>query len=93
LFRQIEADVLDAYFHDHAASLKASEQLLALAESRAVFRADIAEINARLNIARQSIALQQPARARAELDALIARHPSAPSDAMTRAQAMRASIK
>jgi hypothetical protein len=93
LFRKIEADVLDAYFHDHAASLNASEQLLALAESRAVFRADIAEVTARLNIARQSIALQQPERARRELDALIARHPTAPADAMTRAQALRASIK
>jgi len=39
--------VLDAYFHDHAASLNASEQLLALAESRAVFRADIAEVTRR----------------------------------------------
>ena len=59
LFRQIEAEILDVYFHDHAASLKASEQLLALAQSRAVFRADIAERVARRNIARQAIALQQ----------------------------------
>ena len=44
LFHQIEAEILDVYFHDHAASLKASEQLLALAASRAVFRADIAEV-------------------------------------------------
>jgi hypothetical protein len=60
LFRQIEAEVLDVYFHDHAASLKASEQLLALAQSRAVFRADIAERVARANIAKQLIALQPP---------------------------------
>ena len=33
LFHQIEAEILDVYFHDHAASLKASEQLLALAQS------------------------------------------------------------
>ena len=51
LFHQIEAEILDVYFHDHAASLKASEQLLALAQSRAVFRADIAERVARRNIA------------------------------------------
>jgi hypothetical protein len=62
LFRQIEADILDVYFHDHAASLKASEQLLALAQSRAVFRADIAERAARRNIAKQSSALQAPPR-------------------------------
>jgi hypothetical protein len=62
LFHQIEAEILDVYFHDHAGSLKASEKLLSLAQSRAVFRADIAEKIARRNIARQSIALQQPQR-------------------------------
>lgn len=59
LFRQVEAEVLDSYFHDHAASLTASEQLLSLAQSRAVFRADIAERVARRNIAKQSLAIQQ----------------------------------
>lgn len=93
LFRQIEAEVLDAYFHDHAASLQASEQLLSLAESRAVFRADIASVNARLNIARQSIALTQTDRAVRELDRLIAERPAAPTGALTRARALRASIK
>jgi len=58
LFHQIEAEILDVYFHDHAASLKASEHLLALAGSRAVFRADLAEKAARRNIAKQSIALK-----------------------------------
>jgi hypothetical protein len=57
LFRQTEAEILDDYFHDHAASLKASEQLLALAQSRAVFRAELAEKMARRNIAKQSLAL------------------------------------
>jgi hypothetical protein len=59
LFRQIEAEILDTYFHDPAASLKASEQLLALAQSGAVFRADIAEKVARRNIAKQLIALKK----------------------------------
>ena len=59
LFRQIEADVLDVYFHDHAASLKASEQLLSLAQERKVFRADIAERVARRNIAKQSNAIKR----------------------------------
>jgi hypothetical protein len=92
LFRQTEAEVLDLYFHDHAASLKASEQLLALARSRAVFRADIAEVVARLNIARQSIALQQRGRAITELDALIAQQPSAPFGALTRARELRRTL-
>lgn len=59
LFRAIEADVLDAYFHDHAASLAASEQLLALARQGAVFRADLAERSARRNIARQQLAIKK----------------------------------
>jgi hypothetical protein len=62
LFRQIEAEILDKYFHDPAASLKASEQLLALAQSRSVFRADLAEHAARRNIAKQLLALKQPPR-------------------------------
>lgn len=93
LFRQIEAEILDVYFHDHAASLKASEQLLALAKTRAVVRADIADVVSRLNIARQSIALQQRTRAVAELDALIARNPIAPAGAVTRARELRRSLQ
>ena len=59
LFHHIEAEILDVYFHDHAASRAASEKLLALAQSNAVFRADIATKLARRNITRQSIALRQ----------------------------------
>jgi tetratricopeptide (TPR) repeat protein len=62
LFRQIEAEILDKYFHDHRASLAASEQLLTLARSGAVFRTDIAERVARANIAKQLIALKTPPR-------------------------------
>ena len=93
LFHQIEAEILDVYLHDHAASLRASEQLLARAPSRTVFRADIAEIDARLNVARQSIALQQRGRAIAELDALIARNPTAPAGAIARAREMRRALR
>jgi tetratricopeptide (TPR) repeat protein len=59
LFHHIEAEILDVYFHDHAASLKASQQLLSLAQSREVFRPDVAERIARRNITKQSIALKQ----------------------------------
>lgn len=59
LLRQIEAEILDVYFHDAALSLAASERLLALAQSRAVFRADVAERAARRNIARQILALKK----------------------------------
>ncbi len=64
LFRQIEAEILDKYFHDHRGSLAASEQLLTLARSGAVFRGDIAERVARANIAKQLIALQPPPQSR-----------------------------
>jgi hypothetical protein len=65
LFHQIEAEILDVYFHDHAASLTASQRLLSLAESRAVFHADIAEKVARRNIAKQLAAIKT---AKPELD-------------------------
>jgi tetratricopeptide (TPR) repeat protein len=93
LLRQIEAEILDMYFHDAAASLAASEQLLALANSDAVHRADIAATVARLNIARQLIALKQNARAAAALDQLIALQPRAPLGAMTRARALRRTLQ
>jgi hypothetical protein len=93
LFRQIEAEILDKYFHDPEASLAASERLLALARSGAVHRADIAEVVARLNIARQSIALKQMTRAAAEIDRVIALEPRAPSDAMTRARELQRAIR
>ena len=93
LFRQIEAEILDVYLHDHAASLAASERLRSLAQSRSVFRADIADIAARLNIARQLIALRERDRAIKELDALIALNPAAPSGAITRAREMRRTLK
>jgi hypothetical protein len=59
LFRQVEAEVLDVYFHDPVASLRASEQLLRLARDGKVFRADIAERAARRNIARQVNAIKK----------------------------------
>ena len=92
LLRQIEAEILDVYFHDAAASLKASEQLLSLAKNGAVARADIADVVARLNIARQSIVLKQPERAARELDRLIAQQPRAPRGALTRARALRRTL-
>jgi tetratricopeptide (TPR) repeat protein len=89
LFHQIEAEVLDVYYHDAAASLEASERLLALAEKRQVHRPELADVVARLNMARQLIALKQPDRAIEILDALIALSPTAPADALTRARDMR----
>lgn len=93
LFPQIEAEILDVYFHDPAASLGASERLRSLAQSGSVFSADIADIAARVNIARQLIALRERDRAIKELDALIAVNPAAPRGAMTRAREMRRALR
>jgi hypothetical protein len=93
LFRQIEAEILDTYFHDHAASLAASEQLRSLAQAGSVFRADIADVAARLNIARQLMAMQRRERAIVELDALIALAATAPAGAMMRAREMRRALR
>jgi tetratricopeptide (TPR) repeat protein len=91
-FRQIEAEIRDVYFHDPAASLLASEQLLALARAGAVHRAGLAEVVARLNMARQLRALGRRDRAVTELDAIIALAPSAPAGALARARQMRREI-
>ena len=93
LFRSVEAEILDVYFHDPAASLEASEKLLALASSGNVHRADLASTSARLNIAQQSIALKQTARAAEELDRVIAAQPTAPDGALARARAMRRALR
>jgi tetratricopeptide (TPR) repeat protein len=93
LFRQIEAEILDTYFHDAEASRAASEQLLAMARSGSVNRPDLAATVARLNIARQSIVLKQRDRAADTLDLLIAEQPNAPYGALARAREMRRSIR
>jgi hypothetical protein len=93
LFYQIEAEIEDVYFHRPAASLAASERLLALARGRQVYRADIAEVRARLNLAVQYRALKEPSRAIDQLDAVIALNPAAPFGALARAQQLRREIR
>jgi len=93
LFHQIEAEILDGYFHDPAASLRASEHLLSLARTRAVRQPALAETVARLNMARQLRALARTAAAIEQLDAIIASQPSAPAGALARAQRMRREIR
>jgi len=87
-FCQLEAEVLDVYQHDRSASVRASEELLALALDRQVYRADIAEMRARLNLATQFRALQLRDRALEQLEIIINRAPSAPVDVLPRARAM-----
>jgi hypothetical protein len=89
LFRQIEAEILDGYVHDSAASLEASERLLDDAEHGEVNRADLAEVQARLNMAVQLDRQGARDRARATLDRLLASDPIAPLDAVSRARALQ----
>jgi hypothetical protein len=93
LFHHIEAEILDTYFHDAEASLAASERLLSLAGTGLVNRPDIASTVARLNVARQLIALKQRDRAADALDRLIADQPAAPYGALSRARDLRRSIR
>ena len=93
LFYQIEAEILDGYLHDPAASLRASGQLLALARRGAVNQPSLAETVARLNMARQLRALSRTAAAIEQLEALIGSQPTAPAGALTRAQRLRREIK
>lgn len=92
-FRHIEAEILDVYFHEAKGSLRASEELLSLARSGSVNRPDIASTAARLNIAKQLIALEQHDRAAEYLDRVIADQPRAPHGALARALAMRRAIR
>lgn len=91
-FRQIEAEIRDVYFSDASGSLEASRSLLQLAREREVNRPDIAAVHARLNIARQLDRLGHHDRAHEVLDALIAERPTAPIDAMERAERLLRAI-
>jgi tetratricopeptide (TPR) repeat protein len=72
------ADIQDTYLHDTTASLASWRTLLALARDRRVNAADIAEIRARLGIARHLEAVQQTDHAIEQLQAIIAIKPTAP---------------
>jgi len=89
LFRQIEAEILDGYVHDPAASLAASEELLDDAQHGEVNRADLAEVRARVNMAVQLDRQGARDRARATLDALLETRPAAPLDAVMHARALQ----
>jgi tetratricopeptide (TPR) repeat protein len=89
LYRQIEAEILDVYVHDSAASLAASEDLLDAVEHGDVNRGDLAAVRARLNIAVQLDRLGQRDRARATLQSLLSSDPHAPIDAVARARALQ----
>lgn len=89
LFRHIEARIRDVYFHDAEGSLRASEALMELVRAGEVNRPALAEVRAQVDIAIQLDRLGRHDRARATLDALLARAPSAPLDAVRRARQLQ----
>ena len=78
LFLSSIADIQDTYLHDTTASLASWRTLLEMARDRRVNAAGIAEIRARLGIARHLEALQQTDHAIEQLRAIVAVKPTAP---------------
>ncbi len=72
------AEVQDVYQHDVMASLESWRTLLAQARADRVHAAGVAEVRARLGIARHLDALAQTDEAIAELDRVVALRPDAP---------------
>lgn len=89
LFRHIEARIRDVYYHDAEGSLRASEALMELVRAGAMNQPALAEVRAQVDIAIQLDRLGRRDEARATLDALLARAPSAPLDAVRRARELQ----
>jgi tetratricopeptide (TPR) repeat protein len=88
LFYQLEAEIHDVYFHDAAASLAASTDLLARAQAGTVRDAELANVRARLNIAIQLDRLGRTAEAIDTLRLIVTERPSRPFGVTARAQAL-----
>ena len=88
LFYQIEAEIHDIYFHDAAASLAASSDLLARAKAGSVRDAELASVRARLNTAIQLDRLGRTAQAIAVLRLIVTERPSRPFGVTARADAL-----
>ncbi|MGE4068901.1 MAG: hypothetical protein AB7H88_19155 [Vicinamibacterales bacterium] len=93
LFPAAEASILASYFDDPAASLAASERLLARARAGEVRHQALAAVTARLGMARALAALGRGAEARALLEAIVAERPAAPADAAVRAARLLATLR
>ncbi len=85
LFLTQIAEIEDVYEHDITASLEAWRTLLTAARTDRVNAPDIAEVRARLGIARQLDALAETDRAIEELERVVALKPDAPYSALAQA--------
>ena len=82
LFPSQIAEIQDRYLHDVTASLATWRALLAAGREQRASHGRVAEVQARLGIARQLEALHQTDYAIEHLQAIIAAHPQAPHDAL-----------
>lgn len=85
-FLQRIAEIEDIYLHDTAASLRSWQQLLADAEAAKVAEPGLAEVAARLGLARQLDKRLESNAAIKQLREVIALKPTAPVGALARAQ-------
>jgi hypothetical protein len=76
------AEIQDAYEHDLTASLETWRTLLALAREQRANNAGLAEVQARLGVARMMEALHQTDHAIEHLQAIVALEPAAPYSAL-----------
>jgi hypothetical protein len=85
LFLQMLAEVHSVYFHDVTASARTYERLLSRARRRRVNEPDLAEVQARLGLARELDAIHESDRALEHARAVIAAEPSSPAAALATA--------
>jgi tetratricopeptide (TPR) repeat protein len=85
MFLQLIAEIDDVYLHDLPASLAAYRRLLHLAERGQVGSAGLAEVRARLGLAKQWDALAETDRAIDLLKAIVDAEPASPYGALAKA--------
>jgi hypothetical protein len=92
LFWQLEGEILDVYFHDHAASLAAATDLLSRSASGRVHEAALASVRARMQMAIEHNHLGQRSRAIELLQTIAAEHPTRPHNSAARAESLLHSL-
>ncbi len=88
LFHQARATILEVYFHDETASLRAWEDLRLRADARLVNESDLAGTLARLEAAELLDALDETDRATAFLEQVASEQPARPRDAVPAARSL-----
>lgn len=83
IFLAQKADIQETYQHDLTASLATWQKLLAAAREQRANAATLAEVQARLGIARQLEALHQTDHAIENLEAIVALRPEAPYSSLS----------